>query len=275
MLTLAIINTTAHRAMTQRRGDLPIRDFLISVTIQVLPICALKFKLVSSSNRLALLSRTASKVLFMHISVLTLRVTLVHILRSLLHVSSTVKDSEYDSPLDLWVHAFMLVSAIYIMSIVCEFRWTVVEFMGHFDIAVLHILGAIHVGILLLSQGVYDDVVAWAEEYTNSMEMLAYMPAAWMMAYTNQKLLAFEPLSQVVSQRQAIWFLAWIAAFSTYEDFIAMSMSGVYEPHFVAGHILHFLTLLDFSLLFLQQAYSSKVAKTEAPPAPKHLGQLS
>merc|ERR1719324_2064883 len=100
-------------------------------------------------------------------------------------------------------------------------------------------------------------------DYTNSMEMLAYMPAFWIISHIDLKLLSFEALSQVVAQRQAIWFLMWMLAFNIYEDGIETVLSGLQEPHFLAGHVLHFLILLDFSSLFLQQAYTSKVAKSE------------
>merc|ERR1711904_481254 len=89
------------------------------------------------------------------------------------------------------------------------------------------------------------------------------MPALWMLSQTNQNLLTFEPLSQLVSQRQAIWFLVSMVLFNAYEDLVAMVMSGIKDRSFIAGHVVHFLTLLDFSLLFFQQAYVSKVAKNE------------
>merc|ERR1719388_443405 len=130
----------------------------------------------------------------------------------------------------------------------------------HSDIAALHVLGMIHSAVILVGFQTRYDLLAWGAQYTNSMEMLAYMPAVWMLAVTDHKLLAFEPLSQVVSQRQAIWFLVWITAFNVYEDGISMVMSGLRDPHFVAGHVLHFLILLDFSSFFLHQSYISKVA---------------
>jgi len=150
------------------------------------------------------------------------------------------------------------------MSVVCEFRWSTVAFLTHADIAILHFLGMAHTALdKYVRTGARFDIVGWLGDYTNSMEMLAYMPAFWIMFQIDQKLLAFEPLSQLVSQRQAIWLLAWMIAFNTYEDGVSTMMSGVQQPHFVAGKLLHFFLVLDFSSLFLQQAYNSKVAKNE------------
>merc|ERR1712224_1093936 len=115
-----------------------------------------------------------------------------------------------------WVNVFGLVSAIFIMSVVCEFRWTTFELITHTDIAFLHILGILHCTIMVMLHSNIDKIWSWATQYTASMETLAYMPAAWMLCHTSQNLLAFEPLSQVVSQRQAIWFLVWTVAFNIY-----------------------------------------------------------
>merc|ERR1739848_394000 len=95
------------------------------------------------------------------------------------------------------------------------------------------------------------------------------MPAAWMIFHMDQKMLAFEPLSQLTSQRQAIWFLIWMLGFNTYEDFLSVAnqdaTTGVYDVDFVSCHVAHFLILVDFSLFLLRQAYDSKVAKDEPP----------
>ena len=78
--------------------------------------------------------------------------------------------------------------------------------MTHRDIAALHIMGMVHTSILAVQEsfGILDILTAYPE----SMEMLSYMPALWMLFQTDEKLLVFEPLSQVVSQRQAVWSLA-------------------------------------------------------------------
>lgn len=265
VLVLFIATVTAHAWISESAKHAGHESFMVNVLIQVMPICLLKAKIVTSTNRLALLSRTASKLMFMHISVLTLRF--------LLNVSQLAGGAsltaEYFSPLDFWATASFLLSAVYFLSVVCEFQWTTVEFMTHTDIAVLHILGMVHAAIIQYNYA-WDrkyryDIQVWLVQYTNSMEVLAYMPALWMLSQLDQKLLAFEPLSQATSQRQAIWFLAWTMAFNIYEDGISTVMSGVFQPHFVAGHVAHFLVLLDFSSLFLQQAYNSKVSKNEGP----------
>ena len=58
---------------------------------------------------------------------------------------------EYDSPIDVGVNAIALISAIYIMSVVCGFKWTTAEFIVHTDIAVLHFLGMVHTVLELWS----------------------------------------------------------------------------------------------------------------------------
>ena len=52
--------------------------------------------------------------------------------------------------------------------------------------------------------------------------------------------LSFEALSQVVSQRQAIWFLLWTLSFNFYEDGIStwvsgIIASGIFSPAVAAG----------------------------------------
>lgn len=257
VLVVALATMAIHRQMTETKEDEPIADFLVSTLVQVAPLFALKARLIRSVNRLVLLSRTASKILFMHISVLTLRLTLVPMLLK-------KGFGGYDSPLEIKVNLLALVSAVYIMSVVCEFRWTIVEFLTHSDIGILHVLGMVHCGVLMLLRN--EDVRLlqdWAAQYTNSMEMLAYMPAVWNLLITDEKLLAFEPLSQGTTQNQAIWFLLWMMAYNGYEDFVTMMESGVYEVHFVSAHVAHFLLMLDFSLFLLHQAYNTKVAKNE------------
>jgi hypothetical protein len=55
--------------------------------------------------------------------------------------------------------------------------------------------------------------------------------------------------------------------FNMYEDITpsiaSLMSSGFNDLHFVGGHLVHFLAMLDFCSLFLQQAYNSKVAKTD------------
>merc|ERR1712216_179394 len=177
---------------------------LLSILVQVLPLCILKVKLLNASNILSLLSRTASKILFMHISVLTLRVVLLPLVMYWFPEHNQGIDH---APGEVWVNASCLLSAIYIMSVVCGFRWTTVEFFSHTDIALLHILGMVHClfsVLCFLSESSRGNIQSWATQYTESMETLAYMPAIWMMFQTDQKLLAFEELSQMVSQRQSV-----------------------------------------------------------------------
>jgi len=267
----AMIACKQYKVMTKpNRVDPFVRDFLLTILIQVLPIAPLKGRIMSSVNRLSLLSRTASKVLLMHISVLILRVTLVPL--GFLSKKSDANDL-YDSPMDFWANVAALVSAVFLMNIVCEFRWTVEEFRTHSDISALHILGMVYCAFIcvVLNRGETAKlgVVFWLQNYINSMEMLAFMPAVWMLFQTDEKLLAFEPLSQVDTQRQAFWVLVWMMAFNMYEDCIATTMSGLREPCAVAGHIVHFVTIIDFIFFFLQEAYESKVAKNECHMTPK------
>jgi hypothetical protein len=108
------------------------------------------------------------------------------------------------------------------------------------------------------------------------MEMLAYMPAFWMMKTTDQTLLAFEPLSHDVSRSQALWFLGWMTVFNGYEDVVStitlLRLSGITLEDtqgklFVVSHFVHLMLVLDFCALFAQQAYVSKVAKNESAPS--------
>lgn len=267
LLTAMIAVMLVHAAMfgdwqSQRiRAD----SFLSYTLIQLLPLCALKAKIMSSgANRLSNLSRTASKILFMHLTVLSLRV-----LGDTMKFTGFIRFTIFEWSSDLWANAAFLIGAIYIMAVVCEFKGTFLEFMMHSDIALLHILGMVHTAFDRYIRKQEDfQIAGFIDNYANSMEMLAYMPALWISSRVDQKLLTYAPLTQLQSQRQAIWFLAWMITFNAYEDFVGMLMSGVKELHFLVGKLFHFLLLFDFSALFLQQAYDTTREKEEAKLVP-------
>ncbi|CAK9051357.1 unnamed protein product [Durusdinium trenchii] len=89
----------------------------------------------------------------------------------------------------------------------------------------------------------------------NYIEILAFVPAVWMVHTTVKK---GEDWSSITACResQALAFFAFLVCFYVMEDLISAYRLGWSEPLGAAGHIVHFLLLLDFACFLLAHIYN-------------------
>lgn len=254
ILLLAVAGMWVHQSMF---GTFPAcRRFLGSLVIQMVPIAVLKCKVVNSVNRVALISRNALKVLITHVSVLILRL----LAAMLMH--SGVSSPQDESSIDFYANLCALVGAFVILTMMYDFRWSCTDFSAHSDVGIVHILGMAFTGVQMAWLSSYDwQFVIWVAAYANFMEVLAFMPAVWMIFITQKDLLAFECFSQPKVEQQVKYFFLWMICFNIYDDCISVVLSGLTDPFVVAGHVVHFIMILDFNCLFLVQAVGVKVVK--------------
>lgn len=242
-LLLILSGLLIRRQLTELPDDPPIRNLLLFTVVKIVPMIALKTMIRFGGDRVTLLSRFAVKVLLMHVFFLALRVACVPLV--------TMADSylEYNSPLDWWVNLLFLVCAFFSLTRVFNMSSLSSSFFEHLDVWGLVVL-ALAATFVFNFNSPSDWIVTTA---TNYIEVLAYMPAIWILKGLN---LTFFPMPEQHFQMQAVFFFFFLAVFYLYEDLFSPGMTVLDQPLIMACHFAHLVVLLDFGGFFLQQAYA-------------------
>jgi hypothetical protein len=92
---------------------------------------------------------------------------------------------------------------------------------------------------------------------SNYIELLAFVPAVWTVQQAVKKSDdTYVAGSDNVVQKQAAFFFVFLVPYYVMEDMISAFSVGSVAPMAAAGHIVHFLLLLDFACFLLSHIYN-------------------
>lgn len=226
--------------------------------LQMLPVIFIKIKLLNFSDRLSLLSRFSMKVLVMHLSLFIVRVITF--------------------PLVVFVgqsYTFFILDILGLLGIalilqgVFELRLTSTLSSEHRDLQIIHVAAVLGASIFVYMSPTYSlnhlrsTIIVYLQ---NMLETMTFMPALWILHQMNNQAQAFTCFGESTSQRQSMYFLAFLFVFYTHEDLLAgafLHFGSEREAILVMSRIFHFVLMMDFGGFFLCQAYGPKLSKSD------------
>lgn len=236
-------------------NDYQNRNFLGFTALQMAIILALKAKIMRCADCVAVLSRTAIKVLLVHACFLFLRLFTIYFIDDLTGFW------EYDSSIDTGVNFVALISSLIILNVVFEVQLcSLASFWDHLDVLALLVFAFSCTGYNMYTAPHRLNKLDIITFLCNSVECLTYMPAARLITM-DIKAETFVPISRHTGQSRAMNYLFWMLCFYTYEDVINPMLTLMSESApgiLMAAHFVHFGMLMDFAGLFLVAACSPK-----------------
>jgi hypothetical protein len=223
----------------EQAGD-PIKHFLALVVIQMLPLVFLQMRILRCPDPVSMLSRFGTKTLLMHACFLALRVCAWPLLEIGLGFCNVLG---------------LLVACV---ALHWGFGFSLTCIPAHLDVCGLWLLalgGAFctealdfHGQASLLERTIFTT--------SNYIELVAFVPAVWMVQQAVKKSDDTYNGSDHVVQRQASFFFAFLVLYYIMEDIISAFRVGGDSPLAAFGHIVHFLLLLDFACFLLAKIYN-------------------
>mmetsp|Transcript_67331 Transcript_67331/g.190882 ORF Transcript_67331/g.190882 Transcript_67331/m.190882 type:complete len:306 (+) Transcript_67331:1-918(+) len=247
--------------ISHETGRHSIRTFLAKILASMLPLVVLERKLVSCSDPVRLFSRFSTKVLLMHGCFLGLRLG-----------TATFPGVHYDQ---LRAAALFFAAACALLLTVFKFRPTPGNLWEHRGVFLLFFLAmAMAVAeVALTTRGFWlgdlwkfphvrraftGDLMSMGSGH---VELLAFVPAVWM-AYRQDAGGVPTDADIRESQKRAVCLFAFVMAFYVPEDLLNAQRVRARHPLAAAGHIAHYLLLLDFAAFLLAHLYDpEKFAK--------------
>jgi len=229
-----------YKHFTDEQGGDPIKHFLALIAIQMLPLVFLEMKILSCPDPVGMLSRFGTKVLLMHCCFLGLRVCAWPLLEIGLGFCN------------------LLAFAGVCVALHWGFRFRCSSIAAHLDICgllLLAIVCALFTEVLDFHRqaSLLECTIFTASSY---MEILAFVPAVWMVHKTVKKNDDAYISGSDGVQTQAAFFFAFLVPFYIMEDVISAFRFGGEEPLAAVGHVVHFLLILDFACFLLSHIYN-------------------
>eukprot|EP00437_Effrenium_voratum_P010065 CAMPEP_0181439754 /NCGR_PEP_ID=MMETSP1110-20121109/22598_1 /TAXON_ID=174948 /ORGANISM="Symbiodinium sp., Strain CCMP421" /LENGTH=314 /DNA_ID=CAMNT_0023563503 /DNA_START=180 /DNA_END=1122 /DNA_ORIENTATION=- len=244
MLPLSLVATASvlvlYKHWQDDQGGDPTKTFLSLIVVQMLPLVFLEKKILSCPDPVSMLSHFGSKVLLMHGCFLGLRICTWPLLEVGIGVCNLI--------------GFVAVCA----ALFFGFGFRASSLLQQMDL-----LGLVALGI---GGAFLTEVVDFHNHQTllegtiftsaNYIEILAFVPAVWMVHQTAKKGEDWSSISGATRERQATAFFSFLVCFYILEDLVsAYRLMGV-ETMGAAGHIVHFLLLSDFACFLLAHIYN-------------------
>lgn len=226
-------------------GD-PIKHFLLLIMIHMLPLVFLEMKILACPDPMAMLSRFGVKVLLMHACFLGLRV----LAWLLLGIGLS----------GMWnLIGFLAVCGV----LHSGFNFCLADLRAHEDIGCLLLIAVIGALTTVLldfqrEESFLDMTVFTTYSY---IELLSFVPAVWIVYQTAKNKEDTAIVGTASVRRQTAFFFAFLVPFYIKEDLVSAYMVGGDACLAAAGHVVHFLLLLDFACFLLSHTYNSQGAK--------------
>lgn len=241
VLVCAASSLVVYKHITDEQDGDPTKHFLALIVIQMLPLVFLQMRILSCPDPVSMLSLFGTKILLMHASFLALRVCAWPLLEMGLG----------------FCNLFGLVAAL--AALIFGFKFRFASMGNHLDICGLWLLAVI--GALCTEVLDFRRTPTFLERTiftsSNYIELLAFVPAVWMVQKAVKKSDdTFVPGCDTVVQYQATFFFAFLVSYYVMEDIISAFRVGTDAPLAAAGHIVHFLLLLDFACFLLSHIYN-------------------
>jgi hypothetical protein len=240
LMVAAASGMVMYKHFTDAQGGDPTKHFLALIVIQMLPLVFLQKKILSCPDPVAMLSLFGTKVLLMHACFLMMRVLAWPLLEVGLGFCNLVG----------------LLGACVALHFGFKFRCT--DICSHMDmigLLVLAVSGAFLTEVFDFrrQESLLECTIFTASCY---MELLAFIPAVWMVHQTAKKNDDAYIAKARQVQTQAAFFFAFLVPFYVLEDVISAFRVGGEEPLAAFGHMVHFLLLLDFACFLLSHIYN-------------------
>jgi len=228
-----------YKHFVEESGD-PTKQFLALIVLQMLPLVFLEMKILSCPDPVGMLSQFGAKVLLMHACFLALRVCAWPLLEVGLGFCNLLG----------------LVAAI--GALYCGFRSQFKSWSAHLDVCgllLLAVVGALFTELLDFHRqaSLLECTIFTASSY---MEILAFVPAVWMVHQTTKKNDDACISGSDEVQTQGALFFAFFVCFYITEDVISAFRVGGQDALAATAHIVHFVLLLDFSCFLLARIYN-------------------
>lgn len=222
--------------------DTSTKTFLALIIVQMLPLVFLEKKIMCCPDPVSMLSRFGTKVLLMHALFLLFRLATWPLLEVGLGVCNLLG----------------LVAVCAALYFGFNFRLTLASAMQHADVCGLLLLGA--------GGGFLTEIVDFHNHQTlleatvltsaNYIEILAFVPAVWMVHQTSKKSDDIVDYCEAPVEKQAAAFFAFLVSFYVMEDLVSAYRVCFLAPMAAAGHLVHFALLLDFACFLLAHIYN-------------------
>lgn len=218
------------------------KTFLALIVLQMLPLVFLEVKILSCPDPVSMLSRFGIKVLLMHACFLLLRVCTWPLLEVGLGLCN--------------LGGLLAVCAALHWGF--RFQWSIASAYQHRDVCglvFLAMVGALGTELLDFhrAHSLLELTIFTASSY---MEILAFVPAVWMVHQTSKKSDNNASTAEPDVERQAVFFFAFLVSFYIMEDVISAFRVASGIPFASVGHIVHFLLVLDFACFLLAHIYN-------------------
>jgi len=233
-----------YRHMTHDAHQDVLKSFLAMIVVQMLPLVALEMKIMSCADPVGLFCKFAVPVTMIHAVFLSIRFCIMEFY-----------DSRY-----LWCSGIGLAGAI--LTLLMGFRWSPLDIFHHksvWTLTIVAILGACFTQWVdsyfnpdSVQEGDWKGVLEVSNSY---LEIIAFVPALWAVYREDQGAGRLQ-IEELDTKRTSTAFFLFLVCFYMSEDLInsvdAWEVSGMAT----AGHILHFLLLMDFACYILAHIYN-------------------
>lgn len=240
LLAVAGVLVLYSHAKDEHGGD-PTKTFLALIVVQMLPLLFLELKILACPDPVSMLSRFGTKVLLMHGCFLCLRVCAWPLLEVGFGISNLLG----------------LLAVGVALHVGFGFRWTLASAYAQKDVIglVLLAIAAAAVTEMVDFHRPADFIESTIFTASSYIEILAFVPAVWMVHQTVKKNEDMVSSSRNV-QTQATLFFAFLVSFYIMEDIVSAFKVFQDAPIAAIGHMVHFTLLLDFACFLLAHIYN-------------------
>eukprot|EP00933_Yihiella_yeosuensis_P006789 TRINITY_DN111582_c0_g1_i1.p1 TRINITY_DN111582_c0_g1~~TRINITY_DN111582_c0_g1_i1.p1 ORF type:complete len:284 (-),score=41.31 TRINITY_DN111582_c0_g1_i1:460-1311(-) len=226
---------------TDKEGGDPTKTFLGLIIVQMLPLIFLEVKILSCPDPVSMLSRFGAKVLLLHGFFLGLRVCAW----PLLEVGFG------------WFNLLGLVFIVAALHLGFGFQLTLESFISQLDVFGLVLISAVGAFFTELMDTRTPDAEAIVFTTSSYIEIVAFVPAVWMVHQNSKKNDDFAQVSRTRTvQSQANYFFSFLLFFYFVEDLLSAYRVVSEVPVASAGHVVHFILLMDFACFLLAHIYN-------------------
>jgi hypothetical protein len=249
MLLLGGVGTIVYRFSTAGGVD-PVKNFLIMVTVQLLPMAALKLKTWICSDRVSLMPSALVKTLMMHIS--------VQLFRVFYHCYVYFGSNTPWMAVVGWQQYFDCFSCAVAMYIVIvefglKFQGPIAFVKEHSDVLTCIAGGCVVSVIVNLIAPPYGKThfLHIINDWGNYAEVLAFVPVVRIVCLENgvEEQTRGTQVDEL-DRRKALVFMTFILGYYFWDDII-FSVGMAEQPLVAAPKAAHFVMLMDFTFYFV------------------------
>jgi len=222
--------------------DYMVRNFLAMIVVSMLPLIFLEKKIFACPEPVSLISRASGKVLLLHACFLAVRVP-TH------YVDGGLLGKDFLCCLAAFLAACALLPSYFGFR---PARAVLLEYGDAGCVAALAFTAAVLTEVATFYSRYYyrwsQLLLAIVETWALYLELLAFVPAVWMVCRAGKSTGApVREVDVVDTRKRAVVFFVFAIGFYFTEDVLGAFSIARSLPRAAAGHLAHFLLLLDFA----------------------------